>query len=161
MKPISFSCHKIISASPQSISANIANTDKWKEFEGYAILPKIKEATYEKRTDQMVGSRIRVINSDGSTHVEEIFKWEPGRAISMKLAEFSAPLNGIASHFIEEWTFEPTENGTSVTRSFQLFAARWYTRPSLWIISLFFRRAIDLHLDQMAKDSLENSAEKS
>lgn len=69
----------------------------------------------------------------------------------MKLQAFTPPLSRLATHFIEEWRFEVGDGGTLVTRTFQLFAASAWTRPFLWMISLFFRRAIAQHLAEMAE----------
>lgn len=45
----------------------------------YGPLPGIREAEFEAKTAEIVGTRIRVTNRDGSTHVEEIVEWEPTR----------------------------------------------------------------------------------
>ncbi|MEZ4775599.1 MAG: SRPBCC family protein [Bacteroidia bacterium] len=150
MAPIHFKCKKVIPVLPASIASEIADTSKWSEFKGYAFLPGIRKAEYEKRTDNMIGARITVENTDGSRHVEEILVWKPGEKITMKLCEFSPPLNRLATHFLEEWTFTQEGTGTKVTRSFQLFPKSVLTRPFLWLISLVFRRAINAHLDWMA-----------
>lgn len=151
MKPIRFSCQQFIPLSPQEISNNIADMARWEEFTGYGVLPGIKEAKYGVRTEEMIGSRIQVQNTDGSSHVEEIYTWEPDKAIGMKLCDFSPPLNKIATHFLEDWAFESQSGGTQVQRSFQLFPVSIFTRPFLWIISLFFRKAIAHHLLEMAQ----------
>jgi hypothetical protein len=41
----------------------------------------------------MIGSRIRVRNTDGSQHVEEILKWVPNKELILKLQEFTPPLS--------------------------------------------------------------------
>ena len=151
MKPITFQCQKLIPYTGEEICNAIANVDAWSQFGGYGVLPGIQSATYDKRTDNMIGSRIRVRNTDGSGHVEEIYRWVPGQAVAMKFQEFTPPLSRLASHFTEEWNLQPTIGGTDVTRSFQLVATSSFTRPFLWLISLLFRRAIDRHLDEMAR----------
>ena len=151
MEPIKFSCKKHLPLSPQEICNEISDLSNWVDFPGYGPLPEIIEAKYEKRTDDMVGSRIAVTNSDESTHVEEILAWDPESGITMKLCEFSAPLSSLADHFLEEWTFAPDENGTLATRSFKLYPTSAITQPFLWIISKFLKGAIEKHLDMMAK----------
>jgi hypothetical protein len=150
MHPIVFSCQRTIPKSGIEIASEIANMDRWAEFNGYGPLPGIERAEYEIRTESMIGSRVRVRNQDGSTHVEEFYEWDPGRKISMKMHNFSPPLSGLATHFIEEWTFVPQGNATHATRTFQLFPKSGFTRPLLWIISLLFRRAIERQLLGMA-----------
>ncbi len=153
MNPIRFHCTRVIPASANVISAEIANVANWSQFSGYGLLPGIHQAEYEIRTADMVGSRIRVHNTDGSGHVEEIVRWVPGQEVVMKLHEFTPPLSLLASHFSEEWTFTATQQGTEVKRSFQLHSVRPATRPLLWMISLLFRRAIAQHLKRMASVS--------
>ena len=150
MRPITFECKKMFSKTIEEISSEISDMVRWPEFNGYAILPGIELAEYELRTSDMVDSRIRVRNLDGSTHVEEILEWDLSGKIEMKIYEFSPPLSHMATHFIETWHFEHVQGETAVTRSFQLFGKRPLTRPFLWIISLFFRKAIENHLAQIA-----------
>ena len=153
MTPIRFTCQQFISLKPEGISSNIADTAKWEEFNGYGLLPGIKKATFETKTEEMIGSRIAVQNTDGSTHIEEIYRWEPEKTIGMKLHEFSPPLNKLATHFMEDWTFDQKPEGTLVQRSFELHPTSFFTKPFLWLISLMFRRAIAKHLAEMAHEA--------
>jgi hypothetical protein len=152
MHPIQFECQETIARSAREICTDIADLTRWPEFRGYMILPGIESATYEKHTEDMVGSRIRVRNTDGSGHVEEIREWRPGEAIVMTLAEFTPPLSRLADHFVESWHFATIDNATLVTRHFQLFPKNATMRPLLWLISLFFKRAIAQHLAEMRQE---------
>ena len=151
MNPIHIASQAIIPLSPEEICAEFADLSRWPEFDGYGPLPGIKMAEYEERTADMVGSRIRVENRDGSTHVESIKVWDVGRQVVMELGEFSPPLSHLATHFVEEWSFQVQEQRTLVTRRFQLYPRSSLTRPPLWLIGRFFRRAIDQHLADMAQ----------
>ncbi|MEM8892422.1 MAG: SRPBCC family protein [Bacteroidota bacterium] len=153
MPAIKFSCHKFISQLPKAISGQIADIEKWKEFTGHGFLPGIADARFDPKTPDMVGSKIKVRNTDGSQHVEEILLWEADREILMKLHEFSPPLKGIASHFMEHWHLERVDGGTMVERAFELHPRSIFTQPFLWLISLLFRKAIDKHLDEMAANT--------
>lgn len=150
LRPIIFECSRLIPRPAIEISAEIADTTRWCEFQGYGVLPGIESAEYETRTGDLIGSRIRVRNIDGSQHNEEISKWVPGKEVSMTLQEFTPPLCYLATHFIEEWSFRGAGQATNVVRRFQLFPSRTVTRPFVWLISLLFRRAIVRHLAQMA-----------
>jgi hypothetical protein len=150
VNPITFQRSKHIAKSPAGIAAEIADTARWSEFPGYGFLPGIERAQFEVRTDDMTGSRVRVYNSDGSQHVEEIIIWQPEQRIVMKLQEFTPPLSRLATHFIEEWNFVPQNGVTHVTRKFKMYPAQPLTRPLLWFISLFFRKAVEAHLEDMA-----------
>lgn len=150
MRPISFQCRKLTTKSPHEIAAEVADTERWSDFQGYAFLPGIEQAQFETRTPDMIGSRVRVRNSDGSQHVEEIIAWDPDHKIAMKFQEFTPPLSRLATHFIEELTFAPEEEATLVTRKFQMYPTNTVARLPLWLISLLFRRAIAAHLDDLA-----------
>ena len=153
MRPITFECQEIIPRTATEICTEIATVARWREFKGYGVLPGIADAEYEHKTSAMLGSRIRVQNTDGSGHIEEIVEWKPGEKVSMKFHHFTPPLNRLASHFIEEWSFETVQHGTLVRRRFQLFANQPVTRPLLWLISWLFERAIARHLTQMREEA--------
>ncbi len=153
MRPITFDRSRTITLSAGEICAQIADITRWREFNGYGILPGIASAEYETRTESMIGSRIRVRNTDGSEHIEEICDWESPRRIVIKLHAFSPPLSHLSTHFLEEWRFQQHDNTTLVIREFRLFPRSLLARPLLWLISLFFRRAITLHLDKMSNQA--------
>jgi hypothetical protein len=150
MTPITFSLSRLLPYPAQAICAQVANVATWSTFKGYGMMPGIQNAEYETQTPGMVGSRIRVRNTDGSTHTEEIYRWVEGKEMAMKFCDFVPPLSQIATHFTEEWRLEPQGDGTLVTRNFQMFPRSALTRPSLWLISQLFRRAIFHQMEQMA-----------
>lgn len=149
MKPVSFCCVETLSISGAELARQILDLTKWPYFTGYAFLPGIKAAEFEVRTAEIVGSRFRVVNTDGSSHVEEILEWDPDRQITMHMKEFSPPLSRLATHFEERWVFAPAPEGTKVTRCFRLYAKRLVTWPLLWAISIFLQKAIARNLEQM------------
>lgn len=149
-RSITFQFSQLIPRPATEIASEIADTERWREFRGYGILPGIQSAEYELRTATMIGSRIKVTNTDGSTHVEEISKWVPDKEVRMTLKEFSRPLSHLASHFVEEWSFQKDEESTHVVRRFQMFPKRPATLPLVWLISLLFRRAIARHMSLLA-----------
>lgn len=128
----------------------ILDVSKWPDFAGYGPLPGIATAEFDPRTPEIVGSRIRVANRDGSSHVEEITEWNPSHRLQLRMHEFSAPLSRWATHFIETWEFRQNNGETSVVRSFDLHATSWATRPILWLIARLLKRAIARHLRSIA-----------
>ncbi|MBP7693247.1 MAG: SRPBCC family protein [Anaerolineales bacterium] len=150
MQPIEFQCSQLIPAPAEVICAGLADTSRWSEFSGNGILPGIQSAQYEQRTAAMVGSRIRVRNTDGSEHVEEIYAWVEGQAVGMRLQEFTPPLKYLATHFTEDWRFEARPSATFVTRTIRMFPRGPATYPAVWLISRLFRRAIARHLADIA-----------
>lgn len=150
MQPITFERSNVIPSSPVEICRAIADVDRWSEFSGYAFLPGIASAVYVARSVDMVGSRIRVRNTDGSEHVEEVLEWRDGEKVVMKLHDFTPPLSHLATHFLEEWGFSAQNGSTLVTRRLQMYPRYFWTRPLLWLISLLFRQAIARNLEEMA-----------
>src|SRR3984893_5395228 len=135
MKQITLSCEQTLALAPEDIARQILNLTKWPEFHGYGPIPGIKVAEFEVQTPGIVGSRIRVTNTDGSGHVEEIVEWQPGRRLQLHMKDFSAPLSRLATRFEETWEFQRVGNATRVVRSFQLYGKSALTRPLLWMIS--------------------------
>ena len=149
MKPITFTCRETLPLAPEDIARQILDLKKWPEFHGYWPIPGIKSAEFEIKTPGIVGSRIRVTNLDGSSHVEEIVEWQPDHRIRLQMKEFSPPLSRLATGFEETWEFQGTGNETHVTRSFHLHAKTFPARLLLQVISFFLKRAIARHLREM------------
>ena len=149
MKPISFSCKATLNLAPEDIARQILDLAKWPDFHGYGPIPAIKIAAFDVQTPAVIGTRIRVTNLDGSSHVEEIVEWQPDQRVRLEMKEFSPPLSRLASGFEETWEFKRTENGTHVTRSFRLHAKSFLARLLLWAISFLLKRAIARHLREM------------
>lgn len=149
MKPITFACNETLALVPEDIAQHILDLTKWPDFHGYGPLPGIKSAEYEIKTTDIVGSRIRVTNLDGSSHVEEIVEWQPAQRIRLHMKEFSRPLSRLATWFVETWDFERVGNKTKVTRSFEMNAKSVLAWPVLWMISFLLKRAIARNLREM------------
>ncbi len=150
MRAITFHCDATLQHTPEEIARQILEVNNWLDFHGYGPIPGIKTATIELQTPQIVGTRIRVVNQDGSSHVEEIVEWQPQHKLQLRMHEFSAPLARLASHFIETWEFQQIGDATQVVPSFELHALSRPTLPILWLISCFLKPAIARHLRQMS-----------
>src|SRR4051812_18526144 len=118
---------------PADIAGRMLDLDRWTEFTGYAVLPGVRAAEYEVRTPAVVGSRIKVTNTDGSRHVEEVVEWQPDRRVRLRITGFSPPLSRLATEFVESWEFRLTDGGTAVTRSFEMVSKIALARPVLWL----------------------------
>ena len=156
MKPITFTCHETLPLAPEEIAEQILDVAKWPDFRGYGPIPGIKSAVIETRTPNVVGTRIRVTNLDGSSHVEEIVKWQPDRRLQLQMGTFSKPLSRLATRFVETWEFERVGDETKVARSFELNAKSILTKPVLWLISFFLKRAIARHLTEIKQAAKES-----
>ena len=149
MKPITFVCKKTLPLAPEEIVNQILDVAKWPDFQGYGPIPGIKTAEFEIRTANIVGSRIRVTNLDGSTHAEEIVEWQPDQRLQLHMQDFSPPLSRLATGFIETWEFQQVGSETKISRSFEMNAKSMATWPVLWLISIILKRAIARHLNEI------------
>jgi hypothetical protein len=149
MKPITFVCEDKLSLTPDEIVALIMDTANWCKFRGYGPIPGIKRAEFEVKTPDLVGSRVRVTETNGSTHIEEFVEWQPGRRLRQVFGEFSPPLSRLATGMEETWEFSRTGDATRVLRSFTLHPKSALSRPVLWIISVLLKRAIVRNLREM------------
>lgn len=150
MNPIHFTCAASLPNSPAQIAQKILDVENWTDFTGYGPLPGIKCAEFEERTAEIVGSRIRVRNTDGSEHVEEIIEWQPENGtIRMELKNFPAPLSRLASGFEEAWSLSWDGTATAIERHFTLHPHSIATKLPLWLISRLLRKAVNRHLKKM------------
>jgi hypothetical protein len=149
MKPITFACREMLPLAPEEIAEQVLDLTKWPEFRGWGPIPGIRSAEFETSTPAVVGSRIRVANLDGSSHVEEVVEWQPDRRLRLQMGDFSKPLSRLATGFVETWEFERVGHETMTVRSFELNAKSMLTKPALWLISFFLKRAIARHLREM------------
>ena len=150
MKPIRFKDISSTKKTGEEICSIIKDLNRWSEFNGYAFLPGIKKAEYKVKTENMIGTQFAVTNTDGSSHIEEVINWVDGETIKLKMHQFVFPLNKLATHFIEEFKFSPKGNMTEVSREFNIYPKNTLTRPFLWFISLFLKKAIHRHSQEMA-----------
>jgi hypothetical protein len=155
VKPITFSCTETLPLASKDIAAQLLDLANWTDFMGYGVLPGIKAAEFEVRTTSVVGTRIRVTNTDGSSHVEEIVEWQPDRRLRLDMKDFSPPLSRLATSFTEMWEFQRLGDSTHVTRLFEMHAKTPFTRPVLWLISFLLKRAIARHLARMRRASVQ------
>jgi hypothetical protein len=150
MKPFKVKVAGFTRKSSQEICAEFLDTSRWSEFKGHAFLPGIKAAHFATKTPELVGSRIKVKNTDGSSHVEEIIEWDVLNRIALKFQEFDSPLRNLATHFIEMWEFHERADGTDVTRSMTMHPKGIIGWLMLIPISKLMKRAFEKHLSQMS-----------
>jgi hypothetical protein len=149
MKPIEIKIVGHFQKSSQEICKEFLNTERWSEFEGYSILPGIKKADFELKTPDVVGSRIKVQNKDGSSHVEEILEWDVDDRIALRFQEFTSPLRNLATHFVEAWEFHKSNDGMEVSRKLTLYPKSIFGWLILIPISKLMKKAFELNLRQM------------
>ncbi len=106
MTPITFFCEATLPQTPEKIASQILDMNRWPKFAGYRPLPGIKHAEFETKAADIVGTTIRVMNRDGSTHIEEIVEWQPTQLLRLHMHKFSPPVSRMATGFGETWKFQ-------------------------------------------------------
>ena len=153
MKPIEIKIVGHVQKPSSEICTEILDTERWSEFEGYSILSGIKDAHFEVRTPEIVGSRIKVQNKDGSSHVEEIIEWDVANRIALRFQEFDSPLQNLATHFIETWEFRKSPDGTEASRIMTLYPKGLLGWLMLIPISKLMKKAFEKNLRQTTNAS--------
>jgi hypothetical protein len=153
MKPIEIKIVGRVRKSSPEICAEILDTERWSEFKGYSILPGIKSAHFEVKTPELVGSRIKVQNNDGSFHVEEIIEWNVANRIALRFQEFNSPLQNLATHFIETWEFRKSPDGTEASRIMTMYPKGLFGWLMLIPISKLMKKAFEKNLRQLNSSS--------
>ena len=68
MKPITFTAKETHKSSPAVLAERILDPDRVRHFGRQNVVPGIATATIEKRTADVIGTRIRVIDENGIIH---------------------------------------------------------------------------------------------
>lgn len=153
MKPIEVKIVGYIKKSSEEICADFLNLERWSEFEGYSILPGIKNAGFEVKTSGLTGSKIRVQNTDGSSHVEEIIEWDTANRIAARFQDFDSSLKYLATHFVETWEFLESADGTEVTRKMTMHPKGLIGWLMLVPISRLMKKAFEKNADRTSKET--------
>jgi len=136
--------------SPHALCEQIFDVSHWKSFAGYGPIPGIENARVDNLSEDKIGTRFHVKNTDESTHIETVIGFIPQKELVLRMDNFSNPLNLIASHFIEKWQFETERDQTKIERSFELYPLNFWGSIILKIISIFLKKAVRNHLELMS-----------
>ena len=150
MKPIEIKISGHSPRPPRELCVELLELERWPEFKGYAFLPGVESARFEIKTPQILGSRIQVRNTDGSSHVEEIIEWDVDNKVAIRFQEFDPPLQHLASHFIETWNFEDSTHGTQITRTMSMYPKGWTGWILLLPISRLMKKAFERNREQLS-----------
>ncbi len=148
MKPIDIKISGYTQKSTHEVCSEFLDTDRWSDFKGYLILPGIENAHFEMKTPGLVGSRIKVHNKDGSSHIEEIIEWDVVNRVALRFQEFDSPLKYLATHFIEAWNFRKKDTGTEVIRTMTMYPTGVFGWLILVPISQLMKKAFEINSAQ-------------
>lgn len=141
MKPIVIAVEGVTAMRSEEVCAQVLELSRWPEFEGHGMLPGILRAEFERRTPEVVGTRIAVYSKDGSEHIEEIVEWDTQRRIAFRFQEFKSPVRRLATGFLETWTFAPSHDGLKIRREMAMYPKGILGWLMLRMISRMMRQA--------------------
>lgn len=139
--------------SPEELVEEILDVSSWRRFTGWGPLPGIDNATIIEQTTSLVGTRIAVTNSDGSTHEETVTVYVPGSQLGMQIDNFSSPLKHFVDYFFETWRFDRGDGVTNIERTFVLHAKGLIGKIILIPVGFLLHRAIAVHTRTVAAAS--------
>lgn len=125
-------------------------------FVGFGPIPGIREAHYLDSGPIGVGSKRSILKSDGTTHVEEITAFVPGRRHVSRIAGLTGIFRIIVRDLQDVWEFTSAGgNATLVTRSF-IIDVRSSMIPVALVLVPLLRQAIrrDLRNTRRAIESM-------
>lgn len=148
--PITFSCRGTFSSDAGALCRQIADVNRWPDFDGWEPLPGIREAHDERRTETVAGSVIRVTNRDGTRHRETIVEWRDGCGATLRLDDFAPPLAWFADHFVETWELQEASGTTRAERHFALYPRNRVGSLALRGVAWLLRQAVSRHMNKIA-----------
>ena len=148
-----FSISLEIANTPETFLEAIFDTANWTSFTGWGPIPGIKHANLTMPDHSKVGATIDVVNDDGSRHRETVIEFEAGKRLIMRMDNFSAPLNRLATHFIEYWEIIEGSNSHRLIRGFELHPKNTTGKLALPIVALFLKKAVRKHTNKLAQRS--------
>jgi hypothetical protein len=88
-------------------------------FVGFGFVPGIRSARYETEEPPRLGSRRRILKTDGTEHLEEIIAFERPVLHGSRISALSPPLSWLVRSGEDTWRFRAEgASGTAVERTF-------------------------------------------
>jgi len=138
-------------ASPAEIIDSIFEVSNWHSFQGWGPIPSIASVELVRPTDSRIGATFKVKDGDGSTHEETVLELMPNQLLTMRMDNFSPPLDKIADHFIEIWRFRIQDGRTLLEREFNLHPKNFVGEILLRPIGYALRKAVQRHTQAIVR----------
>ena len=120
-------------------------------FTGFGPVPGIREASYLTAGPPALGSRRRILKTDGSEHIEEIVAFERPVRHSSRITALTPPFSWLVTSGEDDWRFGEADGRTTVERRFSFEL----TTPAAAVVALpllhiFMRAAVRRDLYNIA-----------
>lgn len=136
---------------PETVFDFTNEASNFTSFVGFGIVPGIREASYETDGGPRLGSRRRVVKTDGTEHLEEIIAFERPWLHVSRIVGLAPPLGWIVQEAEDAWRFAGDNTETRVRRTFS-FALRspLWSAVAFPLMHVFLRVAISRDLRNIA-----------
>lgn len=125
-----------------------ADDAAFQAFPGAWPIPGIRRVEHLSGDGTKPGDRMRMHNSDGTTHEERVTAFDPGRLIALGLGPFQSPMRFLVRDGTDTAEFfdGPTGDRTHLRQRFTFEPASPLTAPVVWVLAhLFLARAVARH----------------
>lgn len=125
-------------------------------FVGFGPIPGIAEAEHAGPITE--GSELRILNTDGSRHVERVEVLDPPTRYRIRIGGFDSPFRFLIDHATEQLDFHARDGGTTVEREFRFTLTSPLAAPlAAPLLHLFFARALDRNYERL-RDLIDGGA---
>lgn len=115
---LGFTVRQFFPVGRERLFAFTNDAENFTSFVGFGPVPGIRRATYETPGEPRLGSRRRILKTDGTAHVEEIVGFDPPLRHVSLITGLSPPFSWLVRSGEDDWKFEESGGGTVVERTF-------------------------------------------
>jgi hypothetical protein len=149
--PLTIEVGRSIPAPIPAVRAYLGDITNLVDFTGYGPIPGIGSAAWERGDGAMAGDVRKVINTDGSSHREEVVRVE-ARVIEDRIYDFDSPLRHLVAEIRDRFELSEADGGTRLERRFEIHLRSPLAAPLAYLIAaLFLRPALMRHHDRLAE----------
>jgi len=128
------------------------NASNFVSFVGFGPVPGIRQASYETPGQPRLGSRRRILKTDGTEHLEEIVAFDPPLRHVSRVTGLSPPFSWLVLSGEDDWKFEESSGGTVVERTFAFeLTSPLAAMAAFPLLHLFMRPAVRRDFRNIAK----------
>lgn len=114
-----FTLRHPFSADPERLFDFTNDARNFVSFDGFGPIPGIAGASYETPGEPRLGSRRRILKTDGTEHFEEIVLFERPARHTSRITGVSPPFSWLVRWGEDDWRFHRAGLGTLVERTFR------------------------------------------
>jgi uncharacterized protein YndB with AHSA1/START domain len=134
-----------LNAAPERVWALLTSFDLMTLFTGFGPIPGIARVEWLTEGGYRLDARRRVTNTDGSTHLEDIASFEPGRLLVDRIHGFDSPMRFLARQAHDRFELQASGSGTRLVRRFTVELLSPLVAPVGLLLQPMLRVAVRRH----------------